>query len=351
MSPVLSGMDRGRQGGDGPILFDIPDVINAATCISLVIYEIPIAMNLEQLRVLVKVVDAGSFTAAADLLGVQRSHVSRVVAQLEAELGVTLLERTTRRQSVSEAGRAVYERAVGVLAAIEDTVRVTQDLQAQPQGHLRITCGVAFGIEAVGAWVEAFLARHPQCTAEIEYASRELDLVHEGFDLAIRAGPLPDSRLAARRLGRFDYGLYASPVYAQRFGLPATPAALHEHRLVVFTGDGTKPRAWTLHHPRQREAAHVAASAQLRVNAGAGVRSALLAGIGIGQLPQAVAGELVADGRLLPVLVPWQPPAVEVFAVYPSNRYLTPKVRAFVDLAVELFSAQPLRSPRKRGSG
>jgi len=294
-------------------------------------------MTLEQLRVLVKVVDAGSFTAAADVLGVQRSHISRVVAQLEAELGVTLLERTTRRQSVSEAGRAVYERAVGVLAAIEDTVRVTQDLQAQPQGHLRITCGVAFGIAAVGGWVETFLARHPQCTAEIEYASRELDLVHEGFDLAIRAGPLPDSGLAARRLGRFDYGLYASPAYAQRFGLPATPAALHEHRLVVFTGDGSRPRGWTLHHPQQREPVSVAAPAQLRVNAGAGVRSALLAGLGIGQLPQAVAGELVADDLLMPVLAPWQPPAVELFAVYPSNRYLTPKVRAFVDLALELF--------------
>ncbi len=304
-------------------------------------------MNLEQLRVLVKVVDAGSFTAAADVLGVQRSHVSRVVAQLEAELGVTLLERTTRRQSVSEAGRAVYERAVGVLAAIEDTVRMTQDMKAQPQGHLRITCGVAFGIEAVGAWVETFLARHPQCTAEIEYASRELDLVHEGFDLAIRAGPLPDSRLTARRLGRFKYGLYASPAYANRFGLPATPAALQDHRLVVFTGDGAKPRAWTLHQPQQRESVNVTAPAQLRVNAGAGVRSALLVGLGIGQLPQTVAGELVAKGRLLPVLVPWQPPAVEVFAVYPSNRYLTPKVRAFVDLAVELFSPPPLRSPRK----
>ena len=298
-------------------------------------------MTLDQLRVLVKVVDAGSFTGAADVLGVQRSHVSRVIAQLEAELGVTLLERTTRRQSVSEAGQAVYERAVGVLAAIEDTVRVTQDLQAQPQGQLRITCGVAFGIAAVGGWVETFLARHPQCTAEIEYASRELDLVHEGFDLAIRTGPLPDSRLAARRLGSFDYALYASPAYKERFGLPTTPGALHEHRRIVFTGDGTPARDWTLHHPQRRESVCIAGPTHLRVNAGAGVRSALLAGLGIGQLPQAVVGELVAEGRLLPVLTPWRPPAVEVFAVYPSNRYLTPKVRAFVELALELFPSPP----------
>jgi LysR family transcriptional regulator for bpeEF and oprC len=294
-------------------------------------------MTLDQLRVLVKVVDAGSFTAAADVLGVQRSHVSRVIAQLEAELGVTLLERTTRRQSVSEAGRAVYERAVGVLAAIEDTVRVTRDVQSQPQGLLRITCGVAFSLAAVGGWVETFLERYPQCTAEIEYASRELDLVHEGFDVAIRAGPLPDSRLAARRLGRFDFGLYASPAYEQRFGLPTIPAALHEHRLIVFTGDSAPARGLTLHHPQRRERVCIDGPAHLRVNIGVGVRSALLAGLGIGQLPQAEAGHLVAEGRLLPVLTPWQPPAVEVFAVFPSNRYLTPKVRAFVDLAAEMF--------------
>jgi LysR family transcriptional regulator, regulator for bpeEF and oprC len=298
-------------------------------------------MTLEQLRVLAKVVEAGSFTAAADVLGVQRSHVSRVIAQLEAELGVTLLDRTTRRQSVSEAGRAVYERAVGVLAAIEDTVRLTQDLRAQPQGHLRVTCGVAFGIAAVGAWVETFLARYPECTAEIEYATRELDLVHEGFDLAIRAAPLPASRLAARRLGRFDYGLYASPAYAERFGLPTSPTALEQHRLIVFTGDGSRAASWVLHHPQQRDTVRVGGPAHLRVNAGAGVRSAMLAGVGIGQLPQVVAAELVANGVLKPVLSPWQPPAVEVFAVYPSNRYLTPKVRAFVDLALERFPQMP----------
>jgi DNA-binding transcriptional LysR family regulator len=194
----------------------------------------------------------------------------------------------------------------------------------------------------VSGWVETFLDRHPQCTAEIEYASRELDLVHEGFDLAIRAGPLPDSRLAARRLGRFDFGLYASPIYAKRYGLPATPAELHGHRLIVFTGDSAPARGWTLHHPQQREPFCIAGPAHLRVNIGVGVRSALLAGLGIGQLPQAEVGQLVADGRLLPVLMPWQPPAVEVFAVFPSNRYLTPKVRAFVDLALEMF---PGRSP------
>ncbi|WP_425259557.1 substrate binding domain-containing protein [Rubrivivax sp. RP6-9] len=159
--------------------------------------------------------------------------------------------------------------------------------------------------------------------------------------LATRAGPLPDSRLAARRLGRFDCGLCASPAHASRFGLPVVPAALHAHRLVVFTGDGARAGTWTLHHPQRREPVCVAGPAQLRVNAGAGVRSALLAGLGIGHLPQAVVVDLVADGRLLSVLAPRHAPAVEVFAVYPSNRDLTPKVRAFVDLALAIFPGPP----------
>jgi LysR family transcriptional regulator, regulator for bpeEF and oprC len=293
-------------------------------------------MTLEQLRVLVKVVQAGSFTRAADVLGMQRSNVSRVIAQLEAELGVTLLERTTRTQSVSAAGREVYERALGVLDAVEDTLRVTQRVHEEPSGLLRLTCGVEFGMAAVGAWVEAYLERYPKVTVDAEYATRELDLVHEGFDLAIRAGPLQESRLVARPLGELLYGLYASPAYLRQRGMPATPADLPSHALVVFSGASPRP-VWTLHKGTAREQIKVAGAARLRVNAGAGVRSALLRGLGIGQLPAVIADELVQHKLLQRVLPMWQPRAVQVFAVYPSNRYLTPKVRAFVDLAASGF--------------
>lgn len=294
-------------------------------------------MTLEQLRVLVKVVEAGSFTRAAAVLDMQRSNVSRVIAQLEAELGVTLLERTTRTQSVTEAGRAVHERAVGVLGAIEDTLRVTQRIHEAPRGLLRVTCGVEFGMAAVGAWIETFLARHPQVTVEAEYASRELDLVHEGFDLAIRAGPLPDSRLVARPLGSLRFGLYASPAYLRHRGPPRRPADLEAHDLVVFSGEGARRANWSLFDGRRRVQVRTAAAARLRVNAGAAVRSAVLGGLGIGQLPHVLADDLVAQGLLLHVLPRWQPDPVPLFAVYPSNRYLTPKVRAFVDLAVDAF--------------
>ncbi|MCU0921601.1 MAG: LysR family transcriptional regulator [Burkholderiaceae bacterium] len=293
-------------------------------------------MTLDQLRIYVKVIEIGSFTAAAERLDTPRSHVSRVIAQLEAELGVVLVERTTRSRSITEAGREVYERAVGILGAVDDTLRATQRLQDEPQGLLRLTCGVEFGQVLLGAWIEDYLGRYPKVAVEAEYTSRDLDLVHEGFDLAIRSGPLPDSRLVARPLGRFDYGLFASPGYLREHGSPQQPAALEAHSLVFFSGGAVKA-GWTLHHPAHDAPAAVKAAARLRVNAGTGVRSALLQGLGIGQLPWAMADEAVAQGRLEPVLAPWAPAPVAVHAVVPSSRYLTPKVRAFIDLALERF--------------
>lgn len=293
-------------------------------------------MTLDQLRIYVKVIEAGSFTLAAERLDTPRSHVSRVIAQLEAELGVVLLERTTRTRSITEAGREVYERAVGILGAVDETLRATQRVHEEPRGLLRLTCGVEFGMITLGSWIEDYVARHPQVAVEVEYTSRELDLVHEGFELAIRSGPLPDSRLVARPLGRLDYGLFASPAYLEARGWPQVPGELEQHDLVVFTG-GTVKAGWTLHRPGAEAAVSVKASARIRVNAGTGVRDALLKGLGIGQMPWVMADEAVAQGRLAPVLMPWHPPPVEVFALVPSSRYLTPKVRAFIDLALEKF--------------
>jgi DNA-binding transcriptional LysR family regulator len=293
-------------------------------------------MTLEQLIVLVKVVDSGGFSRAAEIMAMQRSNVSRAISLLEAELGVKLLERTTRRQSITEAGREVYERAVGIIAAVDDTVRITQRIQDEPGGLLRLTCGVEFGMVSMGRLIEEYLARYPRVDIEVEYTSRELDLVHEGFDLAIRAGPLAESRLVARLLGQFDYGLFASPRYAAAHGLPGSPAELAGHKAVIFTGGQTRA-GLTLQHPEQRDAVKVTVPARLRVNAGTGLLSGLIEGLGIGQLPIDIAADLVGQGKLVPVMPSWRPPSVKVYAVYPSNRYLTPKVRAFVDLALDRF--------------
>lgn len=295
-------------------------------------------MTLEQLRLFVRVVQAGSFTRAADTLDTQKSHVSRVVAQLEAELGAQLLERTTRTLSVTEIGREFFERAVGILAAADETVAAVHRARGEPRGLLRLTCGVEFGMLAVGRWVEAFLEAHPQVSAEVEHASRVLDLVHEGFDLAIRVGEVRESRLVARPLGHIEYGLFACPRYLQRAGLPQTPDDLRQHSLVMFSG-GAQRRGWQLRPADDAAAApvQVPGPARLRVNNGFSVRDALLRSLGIGVLPLLLAVEPLRSGRLVPVLAGWRPPDVPVHAVYASNRYLSPKVRAFIDLAVQLF--------------
>lgn len=295
-------------------------------------------MTLEQLRILVKVVQAGSFTRAAELLQTQKSYVSRVIAQLEAELGAKLLERTTRTLSVTETGQAVVERAVGILAAVEDTTRLVQQAQGEPRGQLRLTCGVEFGMLAVNGWVAEYLERFPEASADIEYTSRVLDLVHEGFDLSIRVGALPASRLVARSLGQLDYGLFACPLYLAKRGTPADLEALREHSLVMFSG-GTQRRGWLLTPAAagEAEAVRIDGPVRLRVNNSFAVRDALLKSLGIGQLPLLIAAEALTAGRLVPVLPDWRLPTVPVHAVYPSQRYLSPKVRAFIDLALERF--------------
>jgi LysR family transcriptional regulator for bpeEF and oprC len=294
-------------------------------------------MNLDHLQLFAKVVQSGSFTGAADALDTQKSYVSRVIAQLEAELGVKLLERTTRSIALTEVGREVYERAVGILGAVDDTRRVAQHAQGQPRGQLRLTCGVEFGLLAVGSWIDEYLARFPEVSVEAEYTSRVLDLVHEGFDLAVRIGEVQESRLVARRLGQLEYGLFATPDYLRHNGLPAQPSELREHALIMFS-PGERRAAWELSlgaAGAARETQRINGPARLRVNNSFAVRDAVLRGLGVGQLPLLVAAHPGVSGQLLRVLPDWTGEAVPVHAVYPSNRYLSPKVRAFIDLALE----------------
>lgn len=295
-------------------------------------------MTLEQLKILVKVVQAGSFTKAADLLGNQKSYVSRVVTQLEAELGVKLLARTTRTLSLTEAGREVYERAVGILAAVDDTVRIAQRTQGEPKGQLRLTCGVELGSIAVGGWIEEYLDTYPSVTVEAEYTSRVLDLVHEGFDLAIRVGQIGESRLMARPIGQIEYGLFACPRYLASRGAPQTLDDLQHHSLITYLGGVTR-RGWQLTRVDDPEVVKVEVRSRLRVNNSFAMRDAMLRGLGLGNLPLLIAREAVARKRLVPVLTEWRPLPAPVHALYPSNRYLSPKVRAFIDLAVERFPA------------
>lgn len=294
-------------------------------------------MELSRLRAFVAVVQCGSFTRAAERLRTQKARVSRQVSELEAELGVRLLERTTRALRLTEVGREIHERAMGILAAIEDTERVAQAVRGEPQGVLRVTMPLEFGLLAGFGWVRALLARHAELSIEVDSSSRIVDLVHEGFDLAIRVGPLPDSRLAARRLGALHYGLHASPGHLARAGVPASPADLLDRDWIAFAPGG-RASPLRLHGPG--DAVEILDTPpRLRVDSRYAQRDAAVAGLGVAEILVAIARDDIAAGRLVPVLPDWHRPPVPVHAVFPSARFLTPKVRAFIEHAIDHFPA------------
>jgi DNA-binding transcriptional LysR family regulator len=291
-------------------------------------------MDLGALQAFVKVVQTGSFTRAADALHTQKARLSRVVSHLERDLSVRLLERSTRSLSLTEAGREFFERAHAILASVDDARQAMQRIRGEPQGTLRLTCGVEFGLVAVSGWIAEYLRAHPQVQVEADYSNRVVDIVHEGYDLAVRVGPLSDSSLAARRLGVLDYGLYASPDYLRRHGMLADPQDLAAHPLVVY--GGSAPQG---HWPFTRDDRTVRLKLQprLRVNTSLAAREAMLRGLGIGVLPRRLAEPAGERARLRRVLPEWSVPEVPVHAVFASARYLTPKVRAFIDLAAANF--------------
>ena len=310
------------------------DIFNPSKCDTLLYMKT--TMDFAALQAFVKVVQAGSFTRAADALHTQKARLSRVVSRLERELSVRLLERSTRSLSLTEAGREFFERAHAILASVDDARQAMQRIRGEPQGTLRLTCGVEFGLVAVSAWIADYLETYPQVQVDADYTNRVVDIVHEGYDLAVRVGPLSDSSLAARRLGSLEYGLYAAADYLRRHGQPATPQELGAHASVVYAGAAPQGQ-WQL--TRGAETLRLKLQPRLRVNTSLAAREALLRGLGVGLLPRRVAEPAGEPARLQRVLPGWASPEVPVHAVFASARYLTPKVRAFIDLAVANFHA------------
>lgn len=298
------------------------------------------SIDLPALQAFVKIVQTGSFTRAADALQTHKAHLSRQLTQLERELGVRLLERTTRSLSLTEVGREFYERAACILASVDDARLAMQQTQAEPRGTLRLSCGVEFGMLAVSSWIQRYLQHYPKVNVDADFTGRIVDLVHEGFDLAIRVGPLPDSTLAARRIGSLSYALYAAPHYLQQHPTPTTPDELTQHATAVFVGPTHRP-VWEFTQGTQTR--RITLTPRLRASNTFTIRDAAAQGLGIAMLPRLVGEPLVSEGRLTTVLDDWQIPDVPVHAVFASARYLAPKVRAFVDLAVGMFVAQSQR--------
>ncbi|MEQ1566498.1 MAG: LysR family transcriptional regulator [Myxococcota bacterium] len=284
------------------------------------------------MQVFVKVIELGGFTAAARELGVPKSTVSRQVARLEDRLGVRLLHRTTRALRATEAGQAYFERCTRILSDVDDAESVVTQSHLRVRGTLRITGPLTFGQLYLGDVVAAFLVEHPEVRVELSLADRRADLIDEGYDLAIRVGQLDDSSLVARRLGPSTMVIVGSPAYLTRRGTPQVPADLRGHDCLNYE---YSPPTWRIGDVT------VPVSGRLVSNNGDMLRAAAVAGLGLIYSPRFIVSQQLREGSLVRVLQDHIPTTGGIWALYPANRHLSAKVRAFVDFAIARFGEVP----------
>ena len=293
--------------------------------------------NFGDLEIFSKVVAAGSMSAAGRELGLSPAVVSKRLRRLEDRLGTRLMQRTTRQIALTEAGQGFYERAIAILASVEEAETFVSGRSAEAQGTLKVTAPRAFGRMHVARHLGSFLASNPNLSVNLVLTDQLSDIVGEGYDLALRLAELPDSSLVARKLVGVETVLVAAPAYLNRRGTPWTPDDLAEHSCVPsdtrdpwkLVGPSGESRSFRPHGPLQTNSSEV-------------VRESVMGGAGIGLRPTWEVGEAVADGSLVRVLPEWKGEnSMAVHAVYASRRFLPTKVRVFIDFLTELYAPQP----------
>jgi DNA-binding transcriptional LysR family regulator len=292
--------------------------------------------RLAAIQVFSQVVESGSFAKAAARLGLSTSAASRHVAELESHLQTRLLNRTTRRVSLTESGRAFYERSVQLLADLEEAEQEAARTAVVPRGTIKLTASVNFGVRHIAPAIAAFLAQHREVGFDVSLSDRIVDLVEEGFDLGIRVGVAGSDNIVARKLGETRLVPCASPGYIQAHGAPQAPEELEEHN--CFTYEYVTPRnLWRFRDPSGHERA-VRVRGNLHSNNGDLLAEAAARGAGIVFEPAFIVGLDVRAGRLVPLLQDFVPLPVPIYAVYPSRKHLSAKVRLFVDFLVARFA-------------
>jgi DNA-binding transcriptional LysR family regulator len=281
--------------------------------------------DLSDVQVFAKVVSAGSFVGAARDLSMPKSTVSRRVTALEQRLGARLLQRTTRKVSLTEVGRIYFEHARRIIEQLQEADAAVSSMQEAPRGRLRVSSPK--NAEFLGTLIGTFLQRFPDVQFEIDQTDRVVDLVEDGYDLAVRIGNLKDSSLIVRSLGQLKSLLVASPNLLEQFGKPQTPADLAALPSLIFTGPGLEDR-WELTDGQQVQ--RVQTQPRLIANDFDTLLDAAQAGVGVGLLPAHRCAGGLHSGRLVRVLEVWSSPPRAVQAVYPSTRHLSPKISAFI---------------------
>ena len=292
----------------------------------------------KEMQNFVRVVEAGSISKAAEQLGVAKSGVSRRLAELESRLGVRLLNRTTRRSSLTEAGQAFYTGAKKLLGDVSELNSATADTDALLEGTLRLAVPLSFGLCHLSPAIDEFLAAHPELTINIDFSDRHIDLVEQGVDLAIRIADMSDSSLQARRICPIRILLCASPAYLEQYGVPRVPDDLKSHRMLQYDiGGGPvlklkdgRGRKYLIHtRPR------------IVANNGDFLRDMAMAGHGIILTPSFIAWQAISAGDLVSVMPNYCPRQLGAYAVYPQTHYLSRRARLFIDFLVERFGENP----------
>ncbi len=289
-----------------------------------------------EMAVFVRVVEHESFSSAARALKLTPSAVSKLIGRLEDRLGARLLNRTTRRLSMTEEGHAFYQRCIPILSAIDEAEKAVTELHAEPRGLLKVNASTAFAQLHIQPLIPEFLARFPKLRVQLTLTDSLVNLVEEEVDVAIRIAELPDSTLIARKLGPVHRTVAAAPSYIEKYGAPKTPEDLKNHNCLTLSFE-TSLNQWEFKGPDGPQRVRV--SGNFETNNAAAIYDAGLAGLGLIRAADFVVGSGMKDGRLVPVLQDYEMiNEVNIYAIYPHSKHLSPKVRAFVDLLTESFT-------------
>lgn len=293
----------------------------------------------EELRAFVAVVEAGSFTAAADRLDSAKSAVSRRVSALEDRLGVQLLRRTTRKLNLTNTGQSFYEHSARILADLDEAEAAVLQEHGELRGSLRVALPLSFGLRHMSEPVAEFRRQHPRVNFEFDLNDRRVDLVEEGMDLALRIGRLSDSTLIARRLFDVRAVVCASPAYLESLGEPRTPEDLEAHDCLAYT-NVTDPGRWS-YRDAEGVQQHVDVNVTMAASSGDFLREVAVQGHGVLLTPTFIACDRICSGDLVQVLRDYEWPITPAYAIYPPTRHLSYRVRAFIDFLADYFAGVP----------
>lgn len=284
----------------------------------------------------VKSVELGSISLAARDLRLSPQLAGKQLRTLEDRLGVKLINRTTRSQSLTDSGKTFYERAKTILEELADAETLVTRTRSKPRGHLRISAPITFGSHLLAPALTSYMREFPEVTVELSLSNRPVDLIDEGFDVAFRTGDLPDSRLSTRRLRQFRLVLCASPSYLRNAGRPKTPADLQNHECLIFTHTALR-KEWTFRG--EEGPIEVAVMGKFTTDSGEALRAAAVSGMGIMLQPEELVIEDLKAGKLEEVMPSYRPEGRQLQMIFAPDRQMTPRLRSFLDFAVARFAS------------